>query len=170
MAKRNRTQVWIAVASVSVLAFVGVLLLAEEGERVSASDMPPDMPVEEALRITEDTCMSAASEWAAVNQAGNDRGIPRAVRASARCERNASAVLAGASPRVWANRHCRAVVEGWRDVARWQIDQGPKVFPIKTEGQGAVAPEIAAQHQVGLALMATVQYQRRMCEQQGVVD
>lgn len=168
MAKRNRTGVWIVVASVLVLAFVGVLFLAEIGQEDVGSDIGPDMPVAEALQITEDVCMAATGQWRDIATAGNDdSGIPAAVSASERCDRNATAVLDGASPRVWANDHCKAVVEGMRDVARWQIEQGSKVYNIDTSQPAS--PELANQAQRGLALMGLVTYHREMCRQQGVV-
>lgn len=166
MAKRNGTGIWIVVASVVVLGFVGVLFLNEGSEMTS--DIQPDMPVAEALQITEDSCMAAAGQWRDISTAGNDdSGIPAAVRASEDCDRSATAVLDGASPRVWANEHCRAVVEGWREVARWQIEQGPKVYNIDTSQPASL--DLANQAERGLTLMATVQYRRRMCAQEGVV-
>lgn len=171
MAKRNRTMIWLVVASVAVLGFVGVLFLAELGSEESGSDITPDMPVAEALQITHDMCMSAAVEWQAVNDAGNDdSGIPSAVRASRRCDKNATALLEGSSPRVWANDHCKAVVEGMRDVARWQVEQGPKLFSLDMNQRGPLSDEIAAQHHRGLILMELVNYHREMCRHQGVVD
>lgn len=170
MAKRNRTEIWLVVASVFVLAFVGVLFLAEMGQEESASDITPDMPVAEALQITQDSCMDATAEWLAVNNAGNDdSGIPSAVRASRRCDQNATAVLEGSSPRVWANDHCKAVVAGMRDVARWQVQQGPSQLSIDVNQQGPVSDEINNQHLRGLALMGMVNYHREMCRRQGVV-
>lgn len=170
MAKRNRTGIWLVVASVAVLAFVGVLFLADMGSEESGSDITPEMSVAEALQITHDVCMSATSEWQAVNDAGNDdSGIPSAVRASRRCDQNASALLAGSSPRVWANDHCKAVVEGMRDVARWQAEQGPKLFSLDVNQRGPLSDEITAQHHRGLTLMELVNYHRSMCRQMGVV-
>jgi hypothetical protein len=170
MAKRSRTGIWLVVASVAVLAFVGVLFLAEMGSEESGSDITPDMPVEEALQMTENVCMGAAGQWDAVNKAGNDdSGIPAAVRASRQCDQNATAVLEGSSSRVWANDHCKAVVEGMRDVARWQIEHGPKLFSLDVNQRGPLSNEITAQHHRGLTLMELVTYHRNMCLQQGVV-
>jgi hypothetical protein len=170
MAKRNRTGIWIVVASVVVLAFVGILFRSQSGQEAEVADIAPDLPVAEALQITQDSCMDATAEWQAVNNAGNDdSGIPSAVRASTRCDQNATAVLEGSSPRVWANDHCRAVVEGMRDVARWQVEQGPALFSIDVDQQGYVSDDLAAQHHRGMTLMGLVNYHREMCRHQGVV-
>lgn len=171
MAKRNRTGLWIVVASVVVLGFVGILFLNEQSEEVtSASDITPDMTLEATLQITEDVCMGAAARWRDIANAGNDdSGIPAAVIASRRCERDAAAVLAQAPSNAWANAHCKAVVEGWRDVAIWQIEQGPNVSSIDMNLKGPVSGEVANQSNRGLALMEAVQYHRRMCVHQGVV-
>lgn len=165
MAKRNRTGIWLVVASVAVLAFVGVLFLADMGSEESSSDITPDMTLEAALETTRSSCYGATGEWRAAMNKGADAAA-EARRLSRRCEENATRTLDGIPAEQWANPHCRAYIEGFRDLARWEIEYADD---IANPGDGAVAADLAQKWRRAEVLMGTVRYQYDRCIQQGVV-
>lgn len=166
MAKRNRTGIWLIVASVTVLAFVGVLYLAELGSEESGSDITPDMTFEAALETTRSSCYAATGEWrAAINKGA--AAATEARRLSRRCEQNAIRTLDAIPADRWANSHCRAYIEGFRDLAQWEVQHGKDVYGIKASDNTA-APEVVREWRRAEVLMATVRYRYDMCVHQGL--
>lgn len=167
MANRNRTRVWLVVCSVAVLAFVGVLLLAEMGQEDAGSDLNADMTFEQALETTRSSCYAATGQWRKVVSEGR-QAVHEAKRLSRRCEQNAIWALEGIPSDRWANSHCRAYVEGFRDLARWEVEYGEAVYGIDASA-GTAPPEIVQEWRRAEVLMGTVRYQYDMCVHKGVV-